>query len=155
MSITVLGRNERLRHLLPDVGQLRISGFRSAAGVWEDHPVPLERLAARAALPLWVIRVDDDSLLSFGLYPGDRLIVDREVAYRPGHLAVTEVNGRYEVRRLQEDQQGGWLLRGGARHIRPIDCTHDEALDVFGVVLFVVSYKPQPDGTLSTARLAG
>ncbi|ENA36839.1 MULTISPECIES: S24 family peptidase [Pseudomonas] len=144
MSITVLGRSERLRHLLPEADSLRISGFQSAAGQWEENAISLDRLVGLGESPIWVVMVDDESLLEFGIYPGDRLIIDRAVECRPGHLVIMDVNGQYEIRRLTHDNQGGRLLLGGHRQARPINYGRDEPLDACGVVTFVLSYVAQP-----------
>jgi DNA polymerase V len=144
MSVTVLGRSERLRHLLPEAEKLRISGFRSAAGEWEENATSLDRLVGSSELPIWVVMVDDESLLDFGIYPGDRLIIDRAADIQPGSLLVMDVNGHYEVRRLQEDRWGNRMLAGGTQRTHSLCCCDEEPLDLVGVVTFVLSYVAQP-----------
>ncbi|MCQ4270244.1 S24 family peptidase [Pseudomonas kuykendallii] len=141
MSLTILGRHDRLRHLLPEAAELRITGFQSPAEDEKEGTLSLDSLVGLGAPQTWLMRVDDDSLIGFGMYPGDRLVVDRAARCVPDCYVVVDIDGdsQYRVRLMTRDS-GALVLKGAHPFIRQINLEYVEDLEVFGVVRWVISY---------------
>nr|WP_246886822.1 S24 family peptidase [Pseudomonas chlororaphis] len=116
-----------------------ISG-RSATFCWGCFS--LDRTVGLGAPQIRAVLVDDDSLLGFGIYPGDRLIVDRSAAPAVDQYVVAHLDGEeaYGVRLLAPDPKGGLLLKAARPSIAPIPLDDRDSAQIWGVVLWVVSY---------------
>lgn len=94
MSLSILARGERLRErLLSDVADLRITGFQSPAEDEREEGLSLDRLTGLGAPHIWGVRVLDDTLLGFGIFPGDRLIVNRAACQLDNRFVVVDLGG--------------------------------------------------------------
>ena len=97
-SLSILARGERLRErLLADVADLRITGFQSPAEDEKEEGLSLDRLTGLGAPHIWGVRVLDDTLLGFGIFPGDRLIVNRAASHFDSKLVVVDLGDGYRV----------------------------------------------------------
>ena len=71
-ALSILARGERLRErILADAADLRITGFQSPAEDEKEEGLSLDRLTGLGAPHIWGVRVLDDTLLGFGIFPGD------------------------------------------------------------------------------------
>ncbi|MGE7956608.1 LexA family protein [Pseudomonas sp. NPDC089530] len=138
MSLTILARAERLQHLPSE--QARHDGF--AAGLEFEGGFSLDRTVGLGAPQIRAVRVDDDSLLGFGIYPGDRLIVDRSATPAVEQYVVVPLDGEdtYGVRLLAPDPKGGLLLKAARPSMASIPLNGRDSMQIWGVVLWVVSY---------------
>lgn len=142
MSLTILARAERLQHLLPEPDESQVGG----CGSVDDHGLlngfSLDRTVGLGAPQIRAVLVDDDSLLGFGIYPGDRLIVDRSATPVTDQYVVVHLDGesRFSVRLLAPDPKGGLLLKAARPSIPSIAWNDQASLQIWGVVLWVVSY---------------
>jgi len=142
MSLTILARTERLHHLRPESTGLWVTGVRSPAEEAGDSGFSLDRIVGLGAPQIRAVMVDDDSVLGFGMYPGDRLIVDRSAALAADQYVVVQLDGEngYCVRLVAPDPKGGLLLKAARPSIPTIALTDRSPVDIWGVVLWVVSY---------------
>lgn len=140
MSLSILGRNQRLEHLLPEARELRITGFQSPAEDEKEGGLSLDALTGLGAPQIWVVRVDDDTLLGFGLYPGDRLVVDRGALCTHEQYVVVDLDGSYRVRLMMRNEEGCLVLRAAQRFTPDIVLGPEAILDVWGAVRWVISY---------------
>ncbi|MEW7858100.1 S24 family peptidase [Pseudomonas chlororaphis] len=138
MSLTILARAERLQHLSPE--HAGHDGF--AAGLTFEGGFSLDRTVGLGAPQIRAVLVDDDSLLGFGIYPGDRLIVDRSAAPAVDQYVVAHLDGEdaYGVRLLAPDPKGGLLLKAARPSVALIPLDDRDSAQIWGVVLWVVSY---------------
>lgn len=91
-ALSILARGERLRErLLADAADLRITGFQSPAEDEKEEGLSLDRLTGLGAPHIWGVRVLDDTLLGFGIFPGDRLIVNRAASHLDNKLVVVDL----------------------------------------------------------------
>ncbi|KTC42744.1 RulA protein, partial [Pseudomonas sp. ABAC61] len=69
----------------------------------------LDRTLGLGAPQIHGLLVDDDNLLGFGMYPGDRLIVDRSATPVVDQYLVVRTAGssEYSLRLLAPDPRGG------------------------------------------------
>lgn len=143
MSLSILGRAERLRHLLPEIADLRITGFQSPAEDEKEERLSLDKLTGLGAPQIWVLIVEDASLLGFGLFPGDRLVVDRSTSPASGSLVVVDTEGDHmRVRLMARDALGRPALKTATPDADPIHTEGD--VTVWGVVRWVVSFVGVP-----------
>lgn len=141
MSLSILARGERLRErLLSDAVELRITGFQSPAEDEREEGLSLDRLTGLGAPHIWGVRVLDDSLLGFGIFPGDRLIVNRAASHLDNKLVVVDLGAEgYRVRLVQRDLFGGRWLKAADPIVPDIQLDGEEIVEVWGVVSWVVS----------------
>lgn len=141
MSLSILARGERLRErLLSDAVELRITGFQSPAEDEKEEGLSLDRLTGLGAPHIWGVRVLDDSLLGFGIFPGDRLIVNRAASHLDNKLVVVDLGAEgYRVRLVQRDLFGGRWLKAADPIVPDIQLDGEEIVEVWGVVSWVVS----------------
>lgn len=141
MSLSILARGERLRErLLSDAVELRITGFQSPAEDEKEEGLSLDRLTGLGAPHIWGVRVLDDSLLGFGIFPGDRLIVNRAASHLDNKLVVVDLGAEgYRVRLVQRDLFGGRWLKAADPIVPDIQLDGEEIVELWGVVSWVVS----------------
>ena len=141
-SLSILARGERLRErLLTDVAaDLRITGFQSPAEDEKEEGLSLDRLTGLGAPHIWGVQVLDDSLVGFGIFPGDRLIVNRAASHLDDKLVVVDLGGEgYRVRLVQQDLFGGRWLKAADPAVPDVQLDGEEIIEVWGVVSWVIS----------------
>lgn len=86
-----------------------------------------------------LVPVTGDSMIEAGIYPGDRVVVERDIPARPGHLVIAVVDGEFTLKTLAVDNGEAVLKPANPAYpvLRP-----GERLQVFGVVVGLVrSYR--------------
>ncbi|MBW6392414.1 LexA family protein [Billgrantia antri] len=118
------------------VGRAGLSGFPSPAQDYEGRTLDLnERLVKRPSATFFM-GVTGDSMVRFGIYDGDLLLVDRSIDPRPGHIIVAMVDGEITVKRYELRGQVPCLCSGNPRYA-PIPLVDIEC-QVWGVVRSVI-----------------
>ncbi|SFH34956.1 LexA family protein [Modicisalibacter xianhensis] len=119
-----------------------LSGFPSPAQDYEGRTLDLnERLIKRPSATFFMQVVDDgDSMLAYGIYPGDILVVDRSIDPRPGHILAALVDGEVIVKRYELLGNRPYLCSGNTRYA-PIPLGDTEC-QVWGVVRSVIHEFP-------------
>lgn len=142
MSLSILARGARLRErLLSDAADLRITGFQSPAEDEKEEGLSLDRLTGLGAPHIWGVQVLDDTLVGFGIFPGDRLIVNRAAGHLEGRLVVVDLGGEgYRVRLVARDLFGGLWLKAADSVVPDVQLDGEEPIEVWGVVSWVVSH---------------
>lgn len=141
-SLSILARGEHLRErLLTDVAAgLRITGFQSPAEDEKERGLSLDLLTELGAPHIWPVQVLDMSLVGFGIFQGDKLIVNRAASHVDDRLVVVDLGGEgYQVRWVVKDMFGGRWLRAAESHIQDVQLDGDVPIEIWGVVKFVVS----------------
>lgn len=141
-SLSILARGEYLRErLLIDAAKgLRITGFQSPAEDEKEQGLSLDLLTDLGAPHMWPVQVLDMSLVGFGIFQGDRLVVNRAAGHVDNRLVVVDLGGDgYQVRMVVKDMFGGRWLQAAESHIRDVQLDGDVPIEVWGVVRFVVS----------------
>lgn len=73
------------------------------------------------------------SMVDFGIFPGDTLVVDRSITARPGDIVMVNWDGGFTVKQLRL-RAGRYELHSGNPANAPIIVPEDMELDVWGVV---------------------
>lgn len=73
------------------------------------------------------------SMIDFGIYPGDTLVIDRSITARSGDIVMVNWDGGFMVKQLRM-RGGHYELHSGNAANAPIIVPPDIELDVWGVV---------------------
>ena len=82
------------------------AGFPSPSQDYSDTKIDLTQMLIRDELSTFIVRVSGDSMEGAGIYDGDKLIVDRSIEPRDGHVVVAVVDGEMTVKRLRVTPTG-------------------------------------------------
>ncbi|MDH5750056.1 MAG: translesion error-prone DNA polymerase V autoproteolytic subunit [Rhodospirillales bacterium] len=109
------------------------AGFPSPA---EDHvegKLDLNEHLIRRPAATFIVRLEGESMIGAGLFPGDLLVVDRGAEPRPGRIVIAILNGELTVKRLQKES-GNWILKAENPNFSAIPVTPDMECTLWGVV---------------------
>lgn len=113
------------------------AGFPSPAQDYLDDSVDLN---AALIIPgheasTFVLRVANDgwSMIQAGIFPGDRIVVDRALTAIKGDVVVAIVNGDLTIKTLGEIEGNVALIPENA-HLKPITFQEGDTLEIWGVV---------------------
>ena len=92
------------------------AGFPSPSQDYSDTKIDLTQMLIRDELSTFIVRVSGDSMEGAGIYDGDKLIVDRSIEPRDGHVVVAVVDGEMTVKRLRVTSTGVVLQAENAEY---------------------------------------
>lgn len=92
------------------------AGFPSPSQDYSDTKIDLTQMLVRDELSTFIVRVSGDSMQDAGIYDGDKLIVDRGIEPRDGHVVVAIVDGEMTVKRLRITPTGVVLQAENAEY---------------------------------------
>ncbi len=109
-------------------------GFPSPAEDFQGEELDLNKLCIRNAPATFFAEVDQSSsMVEFGIFPGDTLVIDRSIKPRHGHTILVLWEGGLMVKKLDHRGRRIRLLSGSPDH-PPIDIPDEGELEVWGVV---------------------
>jgi len=123
----------------PSVGlpmlTVRVSaGFPSPAEDFHTDSLDLTARCVRNPTATFFAEVDQStSMIEYGVFPGDTLIVDRSITAKSGHMVVALWNGGLTVKKLEIRRGRVRLLSGNAENA-PIVVPMEDQLEIWGVV---------------------
>ena len=77
--------------------------------------------------------VEGESMIAFGIYPGDTLVLDRSISAKDDDIALLLWDGGLTVKKLRMRRNAVELVSGDSQH-PPILVTGESELQVWGVV---------------------
>lgn len=92
------------------------AGFPSPAQDYSDTQIDLTKMLIRDEQATFIVQVSGDSMEGAGIFDGDKLIVDRSIEPRDGHIVVAVVDGEMTVKRLRVTDSGVVLQAENATH---------------------------------------
>ena len=92
------------------------AGFPSPSQDYSDTKIDLTQMLIRDELSTFIVRVSGDSMEGAGIYDGDKLIVDRSIEPRDGHVVIAVVDGEMTVKRLRVTPTGVVLQAENAEY---------------------------------------
>lgn len=122
----------------PLLSQPLAAGFPSpAADYTEENPLDLNAYLVKNKSASFYFTVEGESMIGAGIYPGDKVLVDRSVPPRSGHIIVAVLNGGFTIKRLF---QNGPLyeLRAENSQYPNIKIRANDEFTVWGVVTAVI-----------------
>lgn len=114
-------------------------GFPSPAADYQLPDLSLDQLVGiRATSSIFLFRAWGDSMVNAGIHDGDVLVVDKARQAQPGDVVLAVVGAEFLVKRLQVDSAGQPLLVADNPSFAPIRLGDEEALEVWGVCIWVL-----------------
>ena len=121
------------------------AGFPSPAEDYVEGSLDLNAHLIRHPAATFIMRVEGESMVGAGIFPGDLLVVDRSIEPADGHVVIAQVGGELTVTRLKKGgaQKGGeggkaaWRLEAEHPAFPPIELTGlegEETSAIWGVV---------------------
>lgn len=124
-----------------EYGQMHTScahaGFPSPADDYLDGALDLNKLLVNNAPATFFLRVKGDSMTGAGIHSNDILVVDRSVSASHNSIVVAVLNGALTVKRLWQ-RNGRVALMPENPQYRPVEVTHNEEFEVWGVATSVI-----------------
>ncbi|PWL00589.1 DNA polymerase V [Pantoea allii] len=111
-------------------------GFPSPAQDYVEQRLDLNKLIVQHPSSTYFVRVSGESMTGAGINDGDMLVVDSALRASHGDIVVASVDGEFTVKRLQ--LQPCLQLMPMNRQFKPIAISTEDALEVFGVVTYVI-----------------
>jgi DNA polymerase V len=111
-------------------------GFPSPAQDYVEQRIDLNALMVQHPSATYFVRVSGESMIEAGINDGDMLVVDSSLTASHGDIVVAAVEGEFTVKRLQ--LHPCLQLMPMNTKFKPIAIQTEDALEVFGVVTFVI-----------------
>jgi DNA polymerase V len=108
------------------------AGFPAPVDERSSGRIDLNAHLIRQADATFLVRVDGDSMIGFGIHDGDTLIVDRSITPQDGHIVLAVIGDEFTLKQLHRDG-GNIVLRAGNPAYRDRVLHRDEAFSVWGV----------------------
>lgn len=119
---------------LPMLGYRASCGFPSPAEDHMDEPLDLNQRCVRNPVATFFVEADTGtSMVEFGIFPGDTLVVDRSLTPRSGDILMVLWEGGYTIKQFRR-RAGRFELHSGNPAVAPFVVPQDVELDVWGVV---------------------
>lgn len=113
------------------------AGFPSPAADYIDKAIDLNTLLIAHPAATYFVRVTGDSMTGAGIYEGSLLLVDSSIRAQHNDIVIASVDGEFTVKRLCMHPVRE--LRAENPDYAPIAVREGEALEIFGVVKFVIN----------------
>ena len=118
------------------------AGFPSPAADYLDDALDLNAYLVPHKAASFFFTVEGVSMIRAGIWPGDKVAVDRSIEARHDDIVIAVVDGEFTLKRLY--RQGGVVeLRAENPRYAPIRFKEGEELTIWGVVTGLVrKYRP-------------
>ena len=138
MSCILLGDYTALSQLKIPLFLERVSaGFPSPAEDYVERTLDLNELCIQHPSATFFVRVQGESMIDAGIFPGDVLVVDRSLQARHGDVIIASLASEMTVKQLHLTPPPVKLLPRNANY-SPIVIDDESVMEVFGVVTNVV-----------------
>lgn len=122
--------------VLPLFSDLVQCGFPSPAADYVEQRIDLNALLIHHPSSTYFVKDAGDSMIDGGIGEGDLLVVDSSRTAEHGDIVIAAVDGEFTVKRLQ--LRPTVQLNPMNTAYSPIRVTCEDALEIFGVVTFIV-----------------
>jgi DNA polymerase V len=113
------------------------AGFPSPAAGYMEEALDLNAFLVRNKAATFVFSVKGQSMMGAGILDGDKVLVDRAVEPKHGHIVVAVVNDEYTIKRLHT-VAGRVELHAENPAFAPRRFKEGEHLEIWGVVAGVI-----------------
>jgi DNA polymerase V len=138
MSCILLGNAQSILRLRIPLFLERVSaGFPSPAEDYIEKTLDLNELCIQHPAATFFVRVQGESMIEAGIFPGDVLVVDRSLDAKHGDIIIASLESEMTVKELHLKPPPVCLLPRNPAY-RPILIEDGMVLEVFGVVTNVV-----------------
>ena len=126
-----------LRFRIPFFLESVSAGFPSPAEDYVEKTLDLNELCIKHPAATFFVRVEGESMIEGGIFPGDVLVVDRSLEAAHGDIIIASLESEMTVKQLHLTPVPVRLLPRN-RAYQPIVIEDGMTLEVFGVVTNVV-----------------
>jgi len=138
MSCILLGDAQTFLRLRIPLFLERVSaGFPSPAEDYIEKTLDLNELCIQHPAATFFVRVQGESMIGVGIFPGDVLVVDRSLRAQHGDIIIASLESEMTVKELHLKPLPVCLLPRNPAY-QPILIEDGMVLEVFGVVTNVV-----------------
>jgi DNA polymerase V len=113
------------------------AGFPSPAQDYFSGDLDLSELLMPSRVSTYIVQASGHSMTRAGIFDGDRLIVDRAITAKEGHIVVAVLDGELTVKRLRV-RRGQALLCAENPNFPDIEVPELSELQIWGVVTWVL-----------------
>lgn len=122
--------------LLPLFAEPVRCGFPSPAQDYVEQRIDLNELLVKHPTSTYFVKAAGDSMIEGGISDGDLLVVDSSRTAEHGDIVIAAVGGEFTVKQLQLRPTVQLTPLNSA--YQPIIIGSEDALEVFGVVTYIV-----------------
>lgn len=113
------------------------AGFPSPADDYIERYLDFNSEFVKHPAATFITQAVGESMIEAGIFPGDRLLVDRSLEATDGKIVIAAIHGELTVKRLS--RKGGKVqLLPANPDFQPIDITQEEDVVIWGVVTLVL-----------------
>ena len=113
------------------------AGFPSPAADYVEEGLDLNTYLVKHKAASFYFTVEGDSMIGAGILAGDRVLVDRSIEPKHGHIVVAVISNEFTLKRLYR-RHGVVELRPENPVYKAIIVNDDDDLQIWGVVAGVV-----------------
>ncbi|MGZ9712611.1 LexA family protein [Glaciimonas sp. GNP009] len=113
------------------------AGFPSPAADYVEEGLDLNTYLVKHKAASFYFTVEGDSMTGAGILAGDRVLVDRSIEPKHGHIVVAVISNEFTLKRLYR-RRGVVELRPENPAYKVIVVSDDDDLQIWGVVAGVV-----------------
>nr|WP_318381608.1 translesion error-prone DNA polymerase V autoproteolytic subunit [uncultured Enterobacter sp.] len=111
-------------------------GFPSPAQDYVEQRIDFNALMVQHPTATYIVKASGDSMIDGGISDGDLLVVDASLTAGQGDIVIAAIDGEFTVKQLQIRPVVQLNPLNSA--YRPIRLMSEEALEIFGVVTFII-----------------
>ena len=123
--------------LLPLAAHRVPAGFPSPATDYAEDGLDLNGYLVQHPAATFLFSVQGHSMQGAGILDGDKVVVDRSVQARHGHIVIAVVDGEFTLKRLYQ-RHNRLELHPDNPDFQPIRLTPGKQLEIWGVVVGAV-----------------
>lgn len=123
--------------LLPLAAHRVPAGFPSPATDYAEDGLDLNGYLVQHPAATFLFSVQGHSMQGAGILDGDKVVVDRSVPARHGHIVIAVVDGEFTLKRLYQ-RHNRLELHPDNPDFQPIRLTPGKQLEIWGVVVGTV-----------------
>jgi DNA polymerase V len=113
------------------------AGFPSPAENYFEESLDLNQFLIRHPAATFFVKVEGDSMIDAGIFPGDILIVDRAIEPYHDAIVVAVLNGEFTVKRIKKEKHRLFLMPEN-KNFMPIEINEETAFLVWGVAIYTI-----------------
>jgi DNA polymerase V len=110
------------------------AGFPSPAEDYIEGRIDLNRDLIKHPLATFYVRVDGDSMVDAGIFPGALLVVDRAAEIHEGHIVIARIGDELTVKRFETDGERILLVPANPNYA-PIEIGDGVDFELWGRVI--------------------
>jgi DNA polymerase V len=113
------------------------AGVPQEAAHEESELIDLNEYVAGSSENVYYIRVTGDSMIEFGIFEDDLLVVERDRQPRSGQVVIADINGSFTIKRFERREQRLFLVPANSNYA-PVPIDYLDNFAVWGVVTHVI-----------------